>query len=43
MDYWVNNPPIHLMMKAYLGIKPKSKPTIPDENELKNMVQLFRK
>lgn len=25
-DYWQGNPPLHLMVKSYLGIETKSKP-----------------
>ena len=24
-EYWVDHPPVHIMVAAYLGIKPKAK------------------
>ena len=25
LDYWADNPPVHIMVRAYLGIKPRVK------------------
>lgn len=33
-DYWDAHPPVHIMVAAYLGIKPKARKTTPIENDL---------
>jgi hypothetical protein len=43
VDYWSDNPPTHILLKSFMGYEGKSKatPTIPDEQELKNIVGVF--
>lgn len=36
--YWEDNPPVHLMVKAYLGIKSKSK---EEPGKLEDLIMLL--
>jgi len=40
--YWNQNPPLHLMVKAYMGIKSKSGPEgLATEDEIRDLVSQF--
>jgi hypothetical protein len=47
--YWAQNPPLHLMVKAYLGIKPdpaareaqRDAARYSDEAEIEQLLRLF--
>lgn len=32
-DYWHQHPPVHIMVAAYLGVKPKTTTATPAEND----------
>ena len=43
-DYWNANPPVHLLVKAFIGYDNSKANTInePDQNELEGLVNAFR-
>lgn len=43
MTYWADHPPVHLMVAAYLGVKPKTQgpPQKPGKAEIDQLVQMF--
>ena len=42
-DYWADHPPMHLMVAAYLDIKPRPAPatTTPTDEDLNRVRELF--
>lgn len=40
--YWRNNPPLHVMVAAYLGIKPKATPKENDPAEIDAFVSALK-
>ena len=44
-NYWQKHPPVHLMVAAYLGIKPevkaKASDTLNTEQDLEEFMQMF--
>jgi len=43
-DYWRDNPPVHLLVKAFLGYDNSKGKTIkqPDKTELEGLVNAFK-
>lgn len=43
IDYWADNPPVHRLVAAYLGVKPKRKRKKPQEQptDLQALVNLM--
>ena len=40
-SYWADNPPLHLMVKAYLGIGSSSKPRQEDKGDLAELIGMI--
>jgi hypothetical protein len=41
-EEWEENPPVHMLLAAFMGYKPKSKSRVNDPAELAALVSLLR-